>query len=141
MKIYRISQNIEEEISKKSKESTVATIVLYDNHALILKRGSSAPWMPNKWNLPGGGVNNGESLESAALRECKEETGLNIYNLSPLKSFNDPDFSLKVFTAKTNNKNANLNFENSHYTWVNNLTYSKYDYVPYIQECLAIVLS
>lgn len=40
------------------------------------------------WEIPGGAVNEGESLTEAAERECLEETGIRCFNLQPLLFYN-----------------------------------------------------
>lgn len=39
------------------------------------------------WEIPGGRVDDGETLEAAAVRECREETGIVCRGLKPLLSF------------------------------------------------------
>ena len=39
------------------------------------------------WEVPGGKVEDGEALETAAIRECFEETGVRCANLKPLVRF------------------------------------------------------
>ena len=43
------------------------------------------------WALPGGFVDYGESLETAAVREAKEETNLSISILGQLGAYSDPN--------------------------------------------------
>ena len=46
---------------------------------------------PSGWALPGGFVDYGESLEEAAVREAREETGLGVTGLRQFRAYSDPD--------------------------------------------------
>lgn len=55
---------------------------------LLIKRGS--PPFKGSWALPGGFVEKDESLESAAARELREETGISGMRLKQIAAFGDP---------------------------------------------------
>lgn len=46
--------------------------------------------LPHGWAIPGGFVDYGESLESAATREAMEETGLSVTLIEQMHSYSDP---------------------------------------------------
>ncbi|MEB3826356.1 NUDIX hydrolase [Phormidium sp. CCY1219] len=46
---------------------------------------------PYGWALPGGFVDYGESVETAAVREAKEETGLDVELLEQFHVYSDPN--------------------------------------------------
>ena len=58
---------------------TVNSLIINENKIVLIERGVN----PYKgyWGLPGGYVGWDESAEEAAIRETKEETGLQIKNL------------------------------------------------------------
>src|SRR5688500_1386369 len=55
---------------------------------LLVERGS--PPYAGSWAIPGGFLDEGETLEQAARRELEEETGLRVKHLSQLGAFDDP---------------------------------------------------
>lgn len=66
---------------------TVDIIIEVDGGIVLVKRKNP----PYGWALPGGFVDYGESLESAAVREAREETGLDISNLRLVGCYSSPD--------------------------------------------------
>lgn len=60
---------------------TAARVVLLDEHDRVLLLSGTDPQVDSRWWItPGGGVETGEDLPTAALRELAEETG---YRLGP----------------------------------------------------------
>jgi 8-oxo-dGTP diphosphatase len=65
----------------------VDLIIEYQDQGVVLIERRNPPY---GWALPGGFVEYGESLEEAAAREAREETGLKVQVLGQLHSYSDP---------------------------------------------------
>ena len=66
---------------------TVDIIIRFNGGIVLIERKNP----PYGWALPGGFVDYGESLETAAVREAKEETSLDVRLLSQFGAYSDPD--------------------------------------------------
>ena len=55
----------------------VGVVVWKDNEFLLIRRGKEP--MKGAWSIPGGRQNLGETIKEAAIREIREETGLEIH--------------------------------------------------------------
>src|ERR1700758_3503156 len=53
-----------------------------DGRVLIIRRSKQIRVLPGYWDLPGGTVEDGEDPADAAIREIKEETDLDVTNVS-----------------------------------------------------------
>lgn len=65
----------------------VAVLAVTDDRRVVLTREYRHPVGQVIFDLPGGGMKRGESLEEAALRELREEAGLEAKRLEQLGSF------------------------------------------------------
>jgi len=83
-----ICPNCDQEVQAfRNPFPTVDVIIEIDGRIVLVERANP----PTGWALPGGFVDYGESLETAAVREALEETGLRIDNLCQFAAYSDPD--------------------------------------------------
>lgn len=74
---------------------TVDGIVEYKNGIVLIERSNP----PLGYALPGGFVDYGESVETAVVREIKEETNLELYDFELLKVSSEPDRDPRFHTV------------------------------------------
>ena len=65
---------------------TVDVIIEVEGGIVLILRKNPPPG----WALPGGFVDYGESLEEAAVREAREETGLEVELTGQFRAYSDP---------------------------------------------------
>ena len=63
-------------MTDRSPVPGVGVAVVSEGRVLLIERGHGA--LVGKWAVPGGRVEWGETLEDAAVREVREETGLDV---------------------------------------------------------------
>ena len=63
----------------------MGAVVFKDKRVLLVCRGQ--PPAENFWAIPGGSVEIGETLQTAAEREIREETGIRIRAAEPIYTF------------------------------------------------------
>ena len=90
----------------RSPIPTIDLIIEYNKGIILINRKNP----PEGWALPGGFVDYGESLEAAAVREAREETGLEVELLRQFHAYSDPKRDPRhhtitiVFIAKAKGK-------------------------------------
>lgn len=80
---------------KNLLHNEIATFIINDNKQVLLqKRSANKRFNPNKWALCAGHVGVDEILKNAALRELKEEVGIDI-SIDELHPFAEREFTIR----------------------------------------------
>lgn len=122
----------EAELREKAEKDDITHIstgvaVVRDGTILAVRRAAD-DFLGGNFELPGGGVENGESLAAAAAREVLEETGLSVSKI--LGMFEGFDYATpskpKVrqmnFLVETYDQEVILSDEHDKYVWVTHET-------------------
>ncbi|OJH39473.1 NUDIX domain-containing protein [Cystobacter ferrugineus] len=84
--------------SYKNPVPTVDCIIELSGERVVLIRRKNPPL---GWALPGGFVDEGERLDVAAVREVKEETGLDVALVEQFFTYSDPSRDPRRHTLST----------------------------------------
>jgi 8-oxo-dGTP diphosphatase len=101
-----------------------AIVYTDDQRALLLTRAANDTERAGGLDLPGGGIEAGESMKEGVIREVLEETGLTVLppdaQLLWTKAVVDHDKNIirMLYACKPTTDEVRLSFEHDAYTWV-----------------------
>ena len=113
-----------------TKENIACLLINPEKKSLLIQRAPKDDSLPGFWELPSGGIDEGENMETSVIREVKEESGIDISNEglklvdSESYSFTKENGDIKNVTETTylvsleNTPEVILSDEHVNYQWV-----------------------
>lgn len=126
-----------------NKQTSATVAVIKDNKVLLLLRGPTAKYNPNKYGFPGGMLDEGENLDDCAVRELREETGISVNKnqLSNIVLKYESGHKRLLFLIKddTIDSNIDISWEHSDYVWVGSSDIASMSLVPGVQVAIKVL--
>lgn len=120
-----------------------ALVVNKENKVLVMKRAECNDYKPLTWDIPGGTVEVGETVEEALIRELKEETGIEIKPLHPIYAYSNLSQLPKrqtvqlVYACEYKGGNVILNpEEHEEYKWIDYPEIRNLECIPFLAGLL-----
>jgi len=120
----------------KKLKAAMVVIVKNKKDILILKRPPGEGWMPEKWGLPGGHIEENELPKDAAVREVKEETNLDLNNIFKLKQRGQ----VMIYYSTSYNGQVQIDFEHTDWAWAPYDELDDYNTTPDLKEAAKMTL-
>lgn len=120
--------------------------VTRDGKVLLVRREPN-DFMGGSYELPGGGIDSGESFDQAVRREAMEETGLTVTTIVGM--FEGFDYSTDKkpqvrqfnFMVEVADSNVRLSSEHDAYTWATEADIPSIEMSTKMQVCVTTALS
>jgi mutator protein MutT len=118
----------------------VAIAVVEDQGRFLIGQRQAGGTLPGYWEFPGGKIEAGETREDAAVRECREETGLSIRVTGAFPTI-DYDYAharlrLHFIACALSEANAPLP---ARFRWVERAALRDYEFPPANASVLALL--
>jgi 8-oxo-dGTP diphosphatase len=80
----------------------VSALMIEHGRVLMVRRGPTRAWAPDRWDLPGGHVEQGETEHDALVREAREELGVTLLpdSASLLGRLTGPNYDVAYYAAR-----------------------------------------
>ncbi len=131
---------------RKNPDAFAASVVVIDkaNRILVLRRSETDPWMPGRWDLPGGMLEPGEDAAHGASRELREEAGVRTPRLAYHGSVHVPSMGNKAIysvDAPHWQGPVRLSHEHDAYRWVRPEELREWPITPNTLRAIRLVLT
>ena len=110
---------------------------------LILQRSKQNDVLPEYWDIPGGTLEDGEDPAVGAIRETKEETGIDIFNpklffhTSKVDVEKNKQFVTLIFRAQCTDPEVVLNLEeHQKFAWITPKEINQHKTVEYLNDTM-----
>jgi len=106
----------------------VRALVVHDGDLLVVRNGSEDETHPGTWEIVGGWVEDGESLEDAVRREVMEETGLTPQHMTRLGRVDvaepgEEALTCRFYRVPVKGRDVELSGEHAASRWIDPMAY------------------
>ena len=123
-------------MKEQNIKASMVVVLNKDSELLLLRRSEETNWMPGKWGLPGGHIEEGEAPKDAAIRETKEETSLSLDKVFKLQQKGQ----VAIYYSTSHNGEVEIDHEHTDWAWVSYKKIDIYDTTPNLKHTVKLAL-